>query len=301
MSVLERIDSKVWAWLLEVGSQEALHISKGLKAGKMLRSKLILAIAGESEASEALCAVVEMIQSASLLHDDVIDDSLTRRGSPSINATFGNKNAIMLGDIFYAKGFYELTKFDPILARLISHAVVRLSRGELADVALSRAFNSDEGLYRQMIEDKTASLIEASAEAAAILANKPREPFRIYGKNLGLAFQIIDDLLDITQDSATLGKPALQDFREGKCTLPYIYLYHALDLKGRERLESSFAREIPAEEVAWIKEQMERQGAIQKSFALARGLGLEAIDGLRAQGGCERLESIMREMIEREF
>lgn len=300
MSVLERIEAKVKEWLLEVGSKEALQMSQSLSPGKMLRSKLILAIAGESEESLSLCAAVELIQSASLLHDDVIDDAFTRRGKPSINAVFGSKNAIMLGDIFYSKAFFELTRFSPLIARTVSHAVVRLSRGELADVTLAQTFNLEEHLYMQMIEDKTASLIEAAAQAAALLVSRDSEAFRIYGKNLGLAFQIIDDLLDITQDSTTLGKPALNDFCEGKSTLPYIYLHRALDSADKARLEASFARTLAPEEAAWIKEKMHEHGAIAQSYALARSLGLEAIEQIRSQK-CEKLEVIMREMIEREF
>lgn len=300
MSALERINSQVLAWLLEVGSNEALQMSKGLTRGKMLRSKLILAIAGEGEKNERLCAIIEMIQSASLLHDDVIDDATTRRGNPSINTTFGDKNAIMLGDIFYSKAFFELANLDLDVARVVSNAVVRLSSGELSDVKMSEAFNSDSERYMKMIDDKTASLIEASAEAAAILAGMEREAFRIYGKNLGLAFQIIDDLLDITQDSSKLGKPALSDFREGKTTLPYIYLWEKLNSYDRERLQSYFGREIDASDSAWIYSKMVETGALKRAFSLARSLGEEAISRIK-EYGCENLEKIMLEMIEREF
>lgn len=298
MSALERIKERIDEWLSQLPSAQALAMSKSLTQGKMLRSKLILNIAGESEASISLCAVVELIQSASLLHDDVIDESSMRRGNPSLNATFGNKNAIMLGDIFYSKAFFELTSLPAAVAKSISRAVVRLSCGELLDVELSSSFNTEESRYLEMIGDKTSSLIEASAESAAILAGVESEPFALYGRNLGLAFQIIDDILDITQDSRTLGKPALHDFAEGKATLPYIYLYHCLEESERARLETCFGRELEESERAWIKEQMRLHRCIAKSHALAKTLGEEALAQVQ---GNERLGVIVREMIERDF
>ncbi|MFT7823168.1 MAG: polyprenyl synthetase family protein, partial [Sulfurimonas sp.] len=193
-----------------------------LPAGKRLRAKLILKIAGQNLAAVKTAAVVEMIHAASLLHDDVIDDAYTRRNKPSLNALYGNKTAIMLGDVLYSKGFLELNHIGSDVAGIISNAVVQLSLGELADVSLSQTFNTEREAYLKMIYQKTASLIEASAGAAAVLAGKPGKAYLTYGRNLGLAFQMIDDILDITQDAETLGKPALHDFAEGKTTLPYI-------------------------------------------------------------------------------
>ena len=197
-------------------------------SGKRLRTKLILKIAGADENSVMLSCIVELIHAASLLHDDVIDEALTRRGVSSINATFGDKTAIMLGDILYSKAFYELTSFDVKIAKNISNAVTLLSLGELQDVQMGESFNSDLNSYMQMIYNKTASLIEASARCGALLCGKDEESFGLYGKNLGLAFQIVDDVLDVTQDSATLGKPSLNDFVEGKTTLPYILAYERI-------------------------------------------------------------------------
>ena len=199
----------------------------------MLRSKLILKIAGQTKESIKLCAIIEMIQSASLLHDDVIDEADTRRGKPSINALFDNKTSIMFGDILYSKAFSELTLMDKQIAYTVADAVTKLSIGELMDVELANSFNSSYDLYFEMIYNKTASLIEASAKAAALLVQKDPTSFALYGKNLGLAFQMIDDILDITQDSQTLGKPAMLDFVEGKVTIPYLLLYERIDNKDK--------------------------------------------------------------------
>jgi octaprenyl-diphosphate synthase len=241
-----------------------------------------------------------MIHAASLLHDDVIDDAYTRRCKPSLNAIYGNKTAIMLGDILYSKGFLELNNISKDVAKIVSTAVVQLSLGELKDVSLSKRFNLDRQTYLEMIYQKTASLMEASAGAAAYLAGKNKTAYMTYGRNLGLAFQMIDDILDITSDASTLGKPALHDFEEGKTTLPYIYLHEALDLAGQSRLKDLHAKSLKPEEQHWILEQMRIHQIIEKSFFEARELVEEAIE-LMNHYGEEALSDIAMQMIDREF
>ena len=237
---------------------------------------------------------------ASLLHDDVIDDAKTRRGVDSINASFGNKRSIMLGDILYSKAFYELTSFDEKISKIVSNAVTLLSIGELLDVEFTKNFNSDIDKYFDMIYKKTASLIEASSLSAALLCQKNGDKFRVYGRNLGLAFQIIDDVLDIVSDSKTLGKPALNDFREGKTTLPYIYLYNYLDSSDKERLKSMFKKELDSEQSNWIKLKMQESNAVEDSINYAKKLGLEALESIKDEKNLE-LEKVIKDMIEREF
>lgn len=306
MEALARIETKIQAFLEELESPLVLTLSRNLQQGKMLRSKLALNIAGESEECLVLCAIIEMIQSASLLHDDVIDNALTRRSQPSINALFGDKNAIMLGDVFYSKAFCELTRLQekhPMIPRIIANAVATLAVGEIEDVELAKDFNPNESKYLQMIEHKTAALIEATAYAAAFLANKSVEEaqgFRLYGRNLGIAFQIIDDVLDIVSDSQTLGKPALSDFREGKTTLPYIYLYHQLNDSDKMRLKNAFKQDLQAQEQAWILGELKAKNALTRSIALAKDLGNRGIEAIANQS-CDKLIEIMRAMIERDF
>ncbi len=278
----------------------ALSLFDKLPSGKRVRAKLIMKIAGESEEALKLASIVELIHAASLLHDDVIDDAKTRRGVASINATFGSKTAIMLGDILYSKGFSELTAYPENISKTIADAVTMLSLGELMDVELSKALNLDEALYFDMIYKKTAVLIEAAAGVAALLADKDAEAFSLYGKNLGLAFQIIDDVLDITMDAETLGKPALHDFEEGKTTLPYIYLFETLDKEDSEKLQALYKRSLNKEEATWLKAIMMRSGAIEKSVKLAQKLGLEALDAIKDEKN-EALEMVIKNMIEREF
>jgi len=283
----------------ELGSR-SLDLYDKLPKGKRVRAKLILMIAGESQDSIKLASIVELIHAASLLHDDVIDDATTRRGVDSINSIFGNKTAIMLGDILYSKGYFELLDLDPKIAKIISDAVTKLSIGELMDVELSKEFNKSTNSYFDMIYNKTAVLIEASSKSAAILASKDEENYGLYGKNLGLAFQIIDDVLDITQDSKTLGKPAMNDFKEGKTTLPYLYLYESMSDDERSKLLNFFKKDLKDDEVVWIKDKMQEYGSIQKCLSLAKDLADEALQNLD-QDSDKELISLIKSLIERSY
>ena len=298
--MLSAVERKIEQFIADLNDKEVSGLYNQLPQGKRLRAKLILKIAGNGLSVVKTAAIVEMIHAASLLHDDVIDDAYTRRAKPSLNALYGNKTAIMLGDILYSKGFFELNDISPEVAKVISNAVVQLSLGELKDVSLSKTFNLDKEIYLEMIYQKTASLMEASAGAAALLAGKPKEAYMRYGKNLGIAFQMIDDLLDITADAATLGKPALHDFEEGKTTLPYIYLYEHLDSEGKEKLRSLHAKKLSTEEQLWIKMKMQEHQVVQKSYEEAKVLIVEALELMNKRGE-DALSSIAMQMIERDF
>nr|WP_306810697.1 polyprenyl synthetase family protein [Campylobacter lari] len=287
-------------FLSELNYEPILTMSSKLQGGKKLRSKLLLKIAGESDISYKICAIIELIHAASLLHDDVIDEAKLRRGVKSINAQFGAKNAIMLGDILYSKAFYELSLIDLKLAKIISNAVVMLSVGELMDVNLSETFNTDKNAYLQMIYNKTAVLIEASARCGAILANLNEDDFAEYGKNLGLAFQIVDDILDIKGDEQTLGKPAMNDFKEGKTTLAYMYLHKKLNLQDQEILKSYYKKDLSANELAWIKSKIQEHEIFNQ---VSQELNTYANNALKAikKYNIKDLEDIIKSMIEREF
>ncbi|WP_321314208.1 polyprenyl synthetase family protein [Halarcobacter sp.] len=298
MEELQKVKDKIKDFVKECNDKKSLELLDLLATGKMLRSKLILKIAGINEESIKLCAIVEMIHAASLLHDDVIDEADTRRGKPSINALFDNKTSIMFGDILYSKAFTELSQMNREVAYTVSSAVTLLSIGEMLDVDLTNEFNTSYDKYIDMIYKKTASLIEASAKSAAILANKDKEKFALYGKNLGLAFQMIDDILDITQDSQTLGKPAMLDFVEGKVTIPYLLLHQRIEDKNR--LESLYKKSLSQEDTLWIKQQMNDTKALEDSINEAKKLGLEAIEAVKSEDN-ESLIQIMSAMINREF
>jgi octaprenyl-diphosphate synthase len=298
MEELSLVKNQIKEYVKECGDKKSLELLDMLAQGKMLRSKLILKIAGINDDSVKLCSVIEMIHAASLLHDDVIDKSDTRRGKPSINSLFDNKTAIMFGDILYSKAFTELSQMDKRIAHTVSSAVTLLSIGEMLDVELTNDFNTSYDKYFDMIYKKTASLIEASAKAAALLCNKDENVFALYGKNLGLAFQMIDDILDITQDSATLGKPAMLDFVEGKVTIPYLLLHERIE--NKQKLKSLYKKTLSIEEQVWIKDEMTKNNVLIDSIAQAQKLGFEAVEAIRNDES-EDLKNIMNQMINREF
>jgi len=297
--MLEEVEALIEDFVREVDG-EAIKLYQSFAKGKMLRAKLVLKIAGKSKESIKLAAVIEMIHAASLLHDDVIDASDTRRGVSSINALYGDKTAIMLGDILYSKGFLELVSFKKDIAEAISDAVVKLSVGEMMDVALSDDINFDADKYFEMIYKKTAVLIEATSKSSAILSQKDSASFALYGKNLGLAFQIIDDVLDIIMSDEELGKPALADFKEGKTTLPFIYLFESLQDDDREKLISFYKKELTINNKLWIKTKMRESGAVFRCIELAKELGEEALGAIESYKN-DDLERIITQMIERDF
>ena len=328
----DQIDLIMKSFIADCGYEPASEMFDRLSPGKKLRSKLLLNIAQKDEKSLRLCAIIELIQAASLLHDDVIDESSVRRGKPSINATYGSKNAVMLGDILYSKAYFELSKFESRIAAALSLAVTKLAVGELMDVSLSDDFNDDASKYLQMIYLKTSALIEEVARCGAFLKfggaenrgeisdmsgakNEGEIPsvakdhdkissasakFGEYGKNLGLAFQIIDDILDVTQSSEALGKPSLNDFVEGKTTLPYIYLYENLDDTQRQKLKSFFKKQLCQSEISWIKAKLSEHGIIERCINEARAYGQKALEAV-AEFKNDKLEQIVRDMIDREF
>ncbi len=261
----------------ELNDSRTLELFNEQAIGKMVRAKLILEIGGEKALK--LAAIVELIHLASLLHDDVIDHSNTRRGKATTNSIYGEHTAVMLGDILYSKAFASLVEYGPEVASAIALAVSRLSVGELVDVALGECFNEDEQVYTKMIYDKTASLIEACCYASAHIAGYNTNAFAIYGKSLGLAFQLIDDLLDIFADEQTLGKPALSDFKEGKTTIAYMRLYKKLDENGKQKLKSLFKKEPTNEEKLWIFDMFNKHNIKEICEQEAANI---MIDGLKA-------------------
>ena len=295
---MQRVESEIARLIKECDYDEVTRLFEMLSGGKRLRAKLILKIAPEHKEAPLLAAIVELIHAASLLHDDVIDEAETRRGVPSVNATEDSKIAVMLGDILYSKAFTELVSFDKDVAKAIASSVTALSKGEMMDVKMAENFNSDEKKYLDMLYLKTATLIEAAAKASALLVGKEADKYAVYGRNLGLSFQIIDDILDITSDEATLGKPAMNDFVEGKCTLPYIYLHDILNDEDKKRLENAHAKSLDENEVLWIKEKMKEHKSVEKSFMLAQKLSNEAMNAVKDDTA---LVEILQTMIKRSY
>lgn len=208
--------------------------------GKALRPIVaFLAAKSVGEASDKTmkaALVVELLHNATLVHDDVVDGSDMRRGLPSIKKIWSGKIAVLYGDYLLAHSLRAMLDLrDFVVFDILSDTARRLARGELAQAIKARELDITEEVYLQMISDKTAALISASAELGALTAggdDEARQKLKIYGENLGMAFQIRDDMLDYTGREGLLGKPIGGDLKEKKITLPLI---HALKNAGDKR------------------------------------------------------------------
>ena len=269
-----------------------IEIFKQIPKGKGVRAKLIKLI---NPNAIPLAVAVESIHLASLLHDDVIDESELRRGEKSINAIYGDKIAIMLGDIIFSKALEYLIDYDKESAKQLANTIYMLSLGEMEDVNLSEFMNLDKDKYLSMIYKKTACLIEMACKESARLAGLNSENYAIYGKNLGLVFQIVDDILDIVSDEKTLGKPVMNDLYEGKMTLPFIYMYEYLNEEDKNYFKTLFKKRLNEKEINWIKEKI--KPAIKKSYEEAVVLANEGIQNIDN----EELKNIMLKLINRKF
>lgn len=293
--MITAVETQMTQWIDELQDSYISTLYKALPAGKRLRAKLVLVIAKEHENAVKLASVIELIHAASLLHDDVIDEASLRRGKPSVNATQGSKTAVMVGDILYSKAYAELALLGSDIAHIVAASVTQLSMGEIVDVELAKTFNHDDTKYLDMIYKKTASLIEATTQTAAILAGLDTKGYALYGKNLGLAFQIIDDILDITSTQETMGKPVLNDYVEGKVTLPYIYLYEKSS--NKEKLLSLHAKALSTQDSDWLLKELTTHKTISQSYALAQKLSDEAMQSVEIP----ELKAILIQLMKREY
>ena len=221
--IAQRLDSGVPL----VGSVSQYIITAG---GKRLRPALLLLCCGalgcHSSQRFNMAAVVEFIHTATLLHDDVVDDSALRRGRPTANATFGNPASVLVGDFLYSRAFQMMVDADSMrIMQVLSDATNVIAEGEVMQLMNMHNAALDEAGYLHVIRSKTAKLFEASARVGAILAQATaaqEEACAEYGQALGTAFQVIDDVLDYAGDAALMGKSLGDDLREGKATLPLI-------------------------------------------------------------------------------
>ena len=199
-----------------------------IDSGKRLRPLIVLYSAlslgyDKRDKSLLLGCIVELIHTASLLHDDIVDDATLRRGRPSANNIYGTKPAVLGGDYLYSLAFNMVLDFDVAIAKVISKAAYLLAEGEIKEIecAFKADINRDE--YYDIIYKKTAVLLEASSISGCLLADGAyRDAFEQYGKSLGFAFQIKDDCLDYESENKSLGKNAGIDLKEGKITLPVL-------------------------------------------------------------------------------
>ena len=209
--------------------------------GKRLRPLLTVASAHlcgyEGEYHHKLAAAVEFIHSATLLHDDVVDESALRRGKKPANLIWGNSPSILVGDFLFARAFNLMVETQSLEALgILSSAASVIAEGEVQQLAALRNIDMTESVYMDVIGAKTAALFAAAAEVSPVIADRPvseRQALRTYGQELGLAFQLVDDALDYGGFESALGKSVGDDFREGKVTLPVIRAYASADPAGK--------------------------------------------------------------------
>jgi octaprenyl-diphosphate synthase len=222
--------------------------------GKLLRPTLLLLShrvngAGDPRAV-TLAAIVELVHLATLVHDDAVDHSVLRRGMPTVNALWNHQTAVIMGDYLYSRSISALADLGRIdFIAVLSRAANEMSVGELRQLSSCDALQFSEQDYNRLISSKTASLMSAACELGAALAGEQhREPLARFGHALGMAFQIVDDLLDYTESEAVVGKPTGQDLREHKVTLPLIAAMREMPESRRRDVEHFFADPVPSDE-----------------------------------------------------
>jgi len=295
--IARRLDSGVPL----VGQVSRYIISSG---GKRLRPALLLLVCGAlgyaGEQRFNLAAVVEFIHTATLLHDDVVDESTLRRGRATANESFGNPASVLVGDFLYSRAFQMmLDAHDMRVMEILADATNVIAEGEVMQLMNMHDPELDEPAYVQVIRSKTAKLFEASARLGAVLAGAPpqlEQACADYGQALGTAFQVIDDVLDYAGEAAEMGKNLGDDLREGKVTLPLIaamrrgsdpqraLIRHAIETGALEELDHIIAivRETGALEVAHEAAAAEAQRAMSAAKQLPLNEHAQALVQLAA-------------------
>ena len=263
------------------------HLVAG--GGKRLRPMLTLGCAALLEYGgtrhHKLAAAVEFIHTATLLHDDVVDASGLRRGKATANRLWGNPASVLVGDFLFSRSF-ELMVEDGSLKvlKILSSAAAIIAEGEVAQLTAQRNVETSEDRYLEIITAKTAALFAAACQISAVVAERDagvEAALAAYGRNLGIAFQLIDDAIDYVSDADTMGKDVGDDFRDGKITLPVILAY----ARGSEE-ERMFWREAMSgraagdDELARALTLLSANRAVEDTLARARLYGARAIDAI---------------------
>lgn len=255
------------------------------RKGKQIRPMFVFLSArlcGQvNDSTYRAASLVELLHTATLVHDDVVDDSLERRGFFSVYALWKNKISVLVGDYLLAKGLLlSLDNNDFEILKLLSDAVRKMSEGELLQMEKARALNLDESVYLEIINFKTASLLSSACGAGAWSASESREltkKMQVFGEKVGMAFQIKDDLFDYT--SQNVGKPTGNDIKEKKLTLPLIYTLNNIDKKTRREIIYIIKNEnTRKEKVAYIVDEVIKAGGIDYTIEKMNQFKQEALD-----------------------
>jgi octaprenyl-diphosphate synthase len=280
--ILERMQSKV-ALIPELAG----HLIAG--GGKRMRPMLTLACANllgySGTRHHKLAAAVEFIHTATLLHDDVVDGSGMRRGKRTANLIWGNPASVLVGDFLFSRAF-ELMVEDGSLKvlRILSHASAVIAEGEVDQLTAQRRIETDEDHYLEIISAKTAALFAAACRVSPVVAEASEDAevaLECFGRNLGIAFQLSDDVIDYASDSATMGKGVGDDFRDGKMTLPVILAYARGSADDRAFWRSAIGGErISDNDLACAIGLLRDTDALADTIERARQYGRRAIDAL---------------------
>lgn len=247
--------------------------------GKRLRPALVLLSSRlygpQPPSAISIAAAVEMVHGASLIHDDVIDDTDLRRGQPTMKAMSGNRIAVLLGDLLLCQALLAVAELDRvILVQVVSQAVADMTAGQILELRYQGNVETQVDHYLRMIEGKTAALMEAGCRLGALLNqadSRQVEACADFGRNLGMAFQISDDVLDIWGDPEKLGKPIGNDLRERKYTLPFLHAYQQSQ-KPQRNLVRQLLTQDPLEVGAMqaLVQWMDQNGSREHALGLAR-------------------------------
>jgi geranylgeranyl pyrophosphate synthase len=269
-------------------------------AGKRLRPALLFLSSGNNiERTLYPALAIELIHTATLLHDDVIDDSPTRRGIQTVNYRWNNLVSVLMGDYLFAKAFRLLVQAgEPKILESFAMATERVSVGELNQVNYTGDFDITEEMYTKVIADKTASLFACSAEAGAICSGLDSEKtslLKSYGENIGMAFQITDDLLDLIGEPKKTGKTLGSDIREGWVTLPLIHAFKNGNSGSKDTFKEILGGDVPPDELDKVVRFVKTNGGIEYAEQKARGYVenavaiLHKLDGIPTKGALEGL------------
>ena len=259
--------------------------------GKRLRPMLTVAAAllfGRSNGAHVnFAAAVEFMHNATLLHDDVVDESDMRRGRPAARVVWGNQASVLVGDFLLGQAFMMMVETRDVEALgVLAKAAATMAEGEVFQLAKTRDLSTTPGEYDQVIHAKTATLFEAAAEVGAMVGGADaagREALRTYGVELGNAFQLVDDVLDYRGESGTLGKNTGDDLREGKMTLPVILALADATPAERSLIEGALGDvEVPDATVARIVAIMEKYDTLNRTVDKAHAHARAAREALRA-------------------
>jgi octaprenyl-diphosphate synthase len=283
--------------------------------GKRLRPMLLLLAAGSlgqhadkdiGPDAHQLAAVIEFIHTATLLHDDVVDESDLRRGRRTANAVWGNAASVLVGDFLYSRSFQLMVELDRVeVMRILADTTNLIAEGEVLQLLHVRNPDTDEAAYLRVIERKTAVLFAAATRLGALLAGADgavQQRLHDYGLNLGYAFQIADDVLDYTSDAGTLGKNLGDDLAEGKATLPLIHAIGHSDAPVRNQLRAAIEHGDTSA-LPQVLDAIQATGGLEYSRERARGyadLAERALDGLDDNDYLAALRGLARYAVNRD-